>query len=129
MIANMAIRAEVLEKTYLEGLTRRKKFHALRGISLEVPEGEIFGLLGPNGAGKTTFIKILLGIIRKSGGQATVYDHPAGSREARSQIGYLPEQMRIPKHLTGVTALEYYGALNGLDSREIRERSPVNPTR
>ena len=124
MIANMAIRAEVLEKTYLEGLTRRKKFHALRGISLEVPEGEIFGLLGPNGAGKTTFIKILLGIIRKSGGQATVYDHPAGSREARSQIGYLPEQMRIPKHLTGVTALEYYGALNGLDSREIRERSP-----
>jgi ABC-2 type transport system ATP-binding protein len=123
-MVNMAIQAQSLEKTYRDGLIRRRQFHALKGVDLEVPQGEIFGLLGPNGAGKTTFIKILLGIIRKSSGQAMVLDCPAGSREARRHIGYLPEQMRIPRHLTGETALEYYGSLSGLKPAEIRRRAP-----
>jgi ABC-2 type transport system ATP-binding protein len=123
-MVNMAIQAQSLEKIYRDGLVRSRRFHALKGIDLEVPKGEIFGLLGPNGAGKTTFIKILLGIIRKSSGQAMVLDSPAGSREARRQIGYLPEQMRIPRHLTGETALEYYGSLSGLTPAEIRRRAP-----
>ncbi len=123
-MVNMAIQAQSLEKTYRDGLIRRRQFHALKGVDLEVPQGEIFGLLGPNGAGKTTFIKILLGIIRKSSGQAMVLDCPAGSREARRHIGYLPEQMRIPRHHTGETALEYYGSLSGLKTAEIRRRAP-----
>ena len=117
-----AIGVQHLSKTYVEGLLRRKSRLALNDLSLEVRRGEIFGLLGGNGAGKTTFIKILLGIIRRSGGQATILGFPAGDRRARQRIGYLPENLRVPRHLTAYTALEYYGHLSGLPTRVIRER-------
>lgn len=111
-------------KTYQRGIFRRRIHQALDGVSLEVSRGQIYGLLGPNGAGKTTLIKILLGIVRRTSGAATVLGYPAGSVHARRRIGYLPENHRIPPHLTGDTALEYYGALNGLSVSEIRRRRP-----
>ncbi len=111
-----------LRKTYREGMIWRKQFVALRGVSIDVEPGEIFGLLGQNGAGKTTFIKILLGIIRKTGGEASVLGFPAGNRAARQRIGYLPENLRVPRHLTGYTALEFYGALSNLSAGEVRHR-------
>ena len=95
---------------------------ALRGVSFSVPRGEIFGLLGPNGAGKTTIIKILLGIIRMSSGQARLLGYPAGDRRGRMRVGYLPENLQIPAHQTAHTALDYYGRLSGLSRAEIRER-------
>ncbi len=113
-----------VSKTYRSGLFGRKSFQALKGVSLHVPRGTIYGLLGPNGAGKTTLIKILLGIVRKTGGNATVLGHAAGSRAARREVGYLPENHRIPRHLTANTALEYYGALSGLSISEIRQQRP-----
>ena len=120
--AEFVIQTTNVSKTYRSGLFGRRKFLALKGVSLNVPRGKIYGLLGPNGAGKTTLIKILLGIVRKTGGSATVLGHVAGSRAARRQIGYLPENHRIPRHLTANTALEYYGALSGLSMSEIRHR-------
>jgi len=117
-----AIVVENLKKTYIAGGIFQKQFEALKGIDFDVKEGEIFGLLGPNGAGKTTFIKVLLGIVSKSGGNATVYNEPAGSQNARRLIGYLPENLRLPSHLTGNTALELFGALNGLTTAEVREK-------
>jgi ABC-2 type transport system ATP-binding protein len=120
--AAAAIETHELAKTYVEGLLRRKRQPALRGVSLRVERGEIFGLLGGNGAGKTTFIKILLGIIRKTAGSAQLLGFPAGSRRGRKLVGYLPENLRVPRHLTGYTALEYYGHLSNLPSRIIRQR-------
>jgi ABC-2 type transport system ATP-binding protein len=117
-----AIEVENLQKTYRDGVIVRRSFEALRGITFDVGEKEIFGLLGPNGAGKTTFIKILLGIVRKSGGNAKMFGHPAGSKAGRKLVGYLPENLRMPRHLTGYTALDYYGALSNLTLRQIRER-------
>ncbi len=117
-----AISVADLRKTYREGVIWRKEFVALRGVSIDVQPGEIFGLLGQNGAGKTTFIKILLGIIRKTSGEASVLGFSAGDRSARQRIGYLPENLRVPRHLTGYTALEYYGALSGLSTGEVRQR-------
>lgn len=118
----MDIHVENLCKTYREGLLGGKKIEALQGASMQVQSGEIFGLLGPNGAGKTTLIKILLGIVRKTSGDATVLDRPAGDRLARQKMGYLPEGHRLPRHLTGDTALDYYGGLSGLSSSDVRKQ-------
>jgi ABC-type multidrug transport system, ATPase component len=117
-----AIETHDLRKTYVEGLLRRKRQEALKGVSLRVERGEIFGLLGGNGAGKTTFIKVLLGIIRRTGGQARVLGFPAGDWRGRKLIGYLPENLRVPRHLTGLTALEYYGHLSNVPTSVIRQR-------
>jgi ABC-2 type transport system ATP-binding protein len=117
-----AIETRDLVKTYVEGLFRRKRQPALKGVSLRVERGEIFGLLGGNGAGKTTFIKTLLGIIRKTAGDARLLGFPAGDRRGRKLVGYLPENLRVPRHLTGYTALEYYGNLSNVPTREIRRR-------
>src|SRR5688572_1122793 len=113
-----------LQKTYSDGLVFRRRVEALRGVSFSVPAGEIFGLLGPNGAGKTTLIKVLLGIVRKSGGDARLFGRPAGERAARRRVGYLPESHRLPRHLTANTALEYYGGLSGVHPRDVRRRAP-----
>ena len=118
-----AITAEGLGKTYRDQWIGGRRFRALDNLTLQVSRGAIFGLLGPNGAGKTTFIKILLGIIGRSEGKASVLGEPAGSRACRRQIGYLPEQMRVPRHLTGRAALAYYGSLSGMNRREVKRRS------
>ena len=80
-----AIELDALEKHYGAA-------HALRGIDLSVEQGEVFGFLGPNGAGKTTAIRIILDLIRPSGGRARVlgFDTQAETVEARRHIGYLP---------------------------------------
>jgi ABC-2 type transport system ATP-binding protein len=125
-VTSAAIAAENLTKTYRQGWISRRSIQALQGVTLEVQRGEVFGLLGPNGAGKTTFLKILLGIIRRSSGSAALLGHPAGSRASRRQIGYLPEHLRIPPHLNAYTALDLYGQLSHLSAREIRtKRDPL----
>jgi len=116
------IEVRELTKTYRAGFLGRGSIRALRGVSLEVHPGEVFGLLGPNGAGKTTLIKILLGIIRRSGGSASVLGNPAGSTTSRSRIGYLPENLRVERHHTARTALEFYGRLGNLAGKELDKR-------
>ncbi|QEG25220.1 ABC transporter ATP-binding protein [Mariniblastus fucicola] len=117
-----AIVSDKLFKTYSEGIFSRKKFQALKGVSFQVNQGEIFGLLGPNGAGKTTFIKVLLGIIRKSGGSASMMGYPAGSKNCREMVGYLPERLRIPPHLTAYNALEYFGNLSNVPTSVVKAK-------
>ena len=73
---------------------------ALRGVGLEVGEGELFGLLGPNGAGKSTLVKIACGLVRPSSGSAQVAGAPAGSLEAQRALGYLAELFRFPEWQT-----------------------------
>lgn len=119
--SQLVIETSNVSKNYRRGIFGKQSFQALCNVSLQVPKGKIYGLLGPNGAGKTTLIKILLGIVRKSGGSATVLGHPAGSMNARREIGYLPENHRIPRHLTALTALEYYGSLSGMTMTQIRQ--------
>ncbi len=116
-----AIEVRDLRKTY-GSRWRGRQIHALRGVTLQVPRGEIFGLLGPNGAGKTTLIKVLLGIISRSAGEARLLDFPAGDLRGRRRVGYLPEHHRIPRHHTAYSALTYYGGLSGLSPSEVRTR-------
>jgi ABC-2 type transport system ATP-binding protein len=91
--------------------TYRGKVRALRGVSLEVMDGEIFGLLGPNGAGKSTLVKILMTVIHASKISGELLGHPIGHRKTLQDVGYLPENHRFPHYLTGNQVLHFYGAL------------------
>jgi ABC-2 type transport system ATP-binding protein len=86
--------------------------------------GEVFGFLGPNGAGKTTTVKILLGLVHATRGEARIFGQPAGHPEARRRIGYLPENFRFHDWLTGAGLLDVHGRLAGLSAKERRERIP-----
>ncbi len=86
---------------------------ALKGVDLEVGEGELFGLLGPNGAGKSTLVKIAVGLVRASGGSAEVAGARAGSRAARASLGYLAELFRFPGWYTADEVLELHQRLAG----------------
>ena len=98
---------------------------ALRNLSLTVRRGEIFGFLGPNGAGKSTSIKMLLGLVKPTGGQAFVLGAPAGDVQVRRKIGFLPEDFRFYEWLRPVEFLELHGRLCGVPAATLRERIPA----
>lgn len=106
-----------VEKTYRGGV------RALRGVSLRVEPGQIFGLLGPNGAGKSTLVKILLGIVRPSRCRGTMLGLAVGDLDARARVGYLPEHVRFPEHLTGLQAMHYVGRLMKVPNPVRRQRA------
>ncbi len=112
-----AIKIQDVEKTY------KGKVHALRGISIEMHDGEIFGLLGPNGAGKSTLVKILMSVIHASRASGTVLNKPIGSRESLELVGYLPEHHRFPYYLSGEQVLDHYAALSKVIRRDRRSRA------
>ncbi len=97
---------------------------ALHDLSLAVQAGEVFGFLGPNGAGKTTTVKILLGLVRATSGEALLFGRPAGEPEARRRIGYLPENFRFHDWLTGSLLLDFHGQLAGMSAADRRARIP-----
>jgi ABC-2 type transport system ATP-binding protein len=109
-----------IEKTYRTGWRRRVP--ALRGVSFEVPAGEIVALLGPNGAGKTTLFKLVLGLIRPTRGGGTVLGHPLGDLQARRMIGFQPEQPYLYPFLTVSETLRLFGRLSGLGGEPLRAR-------
>jgi ABC-2 type transport system ATP-binding protein len=86
---------------------------ALKGVDLEVEEGELVGLLGPNGAGKSTLVKIAVGLVRPTAGEARIAGARAGSRAARSALGYLAEMFRFPGWYTADEVLELHQRLAG----------------
>ena len=95
---------------------------ALRGVTFDVPAGEIFGLLGPNGAGKSTLIRILMDIIRPDSGTVRVFGEPR-RREHLDRLGYLPEERGLYTKLTVGDVMTYFGTLKGLSRSEARRRA------
>jgi ABC-2 type transport system ATP-binding protein len=110
---DLAIEVRDLSKTYRTPL-RRKKVEALRGVSFQVQRGHIFGFVGPNGAGKTTTIRTLMGLIRPTGGVATILGHKIPSRAARFRVGFLPESPYFYDYLTIDELLDLAGRLFGI---------------
>jgi ABC-2 type transport system ATP-binding protein len=111
-----------LRKTFTRGLLRRR-VEALRGVTLAVERGEIFGLLGPNGAGKTTTLKILMGLLFATSGRAELLGAPAGDRAAKARVGYLPENPYFYDYLTARELLDMVGRLHGLPGATRRRRA------
>lgn len=98
---------------------------AVRGLTLEVQRGEVFGFLGPNGAGKSTSVKMLLGLIKPSGGFAQLLGRPIGDRETRAKVGFLPEHFRFYDWLTAAELLRLHGELSGMPDELLKTRVPL----
>ena len=114
-----AIFAQALSKTYPSGK------EALKGLDLDIPEGEVFGFLGPNGAGKTTAVKLLSGILSPSAGHSRVLgmDPAANAPALHARCGVVTEHAQMYDHLTGRDNLRFYGELFGLTPEESKTRA------
>ena len=114
-----ALRITDLEKTYPTGV------QALRGVSLEIPTGELFGLLGPNGAGKSTLIHCTTGLAQPTAGSIEVFGHDAvhDYAGARQAVGLAPQEPNLDWFLTVAESLDYHAGFFGMPKRERRERT------
>jgi ABC-2 type transport system ATP-binding protein len=110
MADNVIVETRKLTKVYRDFWGRQKKT-ALRALNLQIYRGEIFGLLGPNGSGKTTTIKLLLGLLFPTDGDALVFGQPASDVRKNERIGYLPEESYLYKFLNAEETLDFYGRL------------------
>ncbi|HJN08382.1 MAG: ABC transporter ATP-binding protein [Pirellulaceae bacterium] len=100
----------------------RQKVNALKALDLEVKQGEVFGLLGPNGSGKSTTIKLLLGLLFPTSGQALVFGKDASDVAKNERIGYLPEESYLYKFLSASETLDFYGRLFDMPADIRRDR-------
>ena len=98
---------------------------AVRNLSLTVRRGEIFGFLGPNGAGKSTSIKMLLGLVKPTSGEAYVMGAPSNDVDVRRKIGFLSEDFRFYEWLTAAELLELHGRLSGVPATKLHDRIPA----
>jgi len=120
-MSDLAIKTVNLTKRY-SGLWGKQAVEAVKNLNLEVYRGEIFGFLGPNGAGKTTTIKVLLGIIYPTEGEAYVLGQPAGDPKNHYRISYLPETPYFYDYMTGREILTFYAKLFGIAEPERSKR-------
>lgn len=97
-------------------------YAAVKGLTLQVMQGEVFGFLGPNGAGKTTSIKMLLGLTAPTSGMGTLLGKPIGERAALAQAGFLPEHFRFQEWLTANEFLQLHGQLLKMKTSDLRAR-------
>jgi len=114
-----ALRISKLEKTYANGL------HALKGINLEVAQGDFFALLGPNGAGKSTTIGIITTLVKKTGGKVFVYDYDLDKDvvEAKSMIGIVPQEINFSQFETCMEIVLNQAGYYGIRRRKAYERA------
>ncbi len=110
MAADTIVETRSLTKVYRDFWGRKKKT-ALNALDLRINRGEIFGLLGPNGSGKTTTIKLLLGLLFPTSGEAFVFGQPSVDVRKNEKIGYLPEESYLYRFLNAEETLDFYGRL------------------
>jgi len=122
MAEDVVVETRSLTKVYRDFWGRRKKV-ALNALDLKITKGEIFGLLGPNGSGKTTTIKLLLGLLFPTSGDAFVFGEPAAKVEKNERIGYLPEESYLYKFLNAEETLDFYGRLFDIPSDVRKKRA------
>lgn len=121
MSEEIVLQTRALSKVYRD-FWGRQKVRALKGLDLEVYRGEVFGLLGPNGSGKTTTIKLLLGLLFPTEGEALVFGKPASDVAKNERLGYLPEESYLYRFLTADETLDFYGRLFDMPSEVRRQR-------
>lgn len=125
-----AISIKDLQKTYA-GVKGEPGKQALKGVSFDVPQGEIFGLLGPNGAGKSTLINILAGLVTKTSGSAEIwgFDIDAQRRNASASIGIVPQEIVFDPFFTPFEVLENQGGFYGITKSQRRSEELLEAVR
>ena len=113
----LAIDLAHVEKVY------KGKVYALRGVNIQVHRGEVFGLLGPNGAGKSTLVKIMMTVVRPTRCDGNLLGRAVGHKPTLARVGYLPENHRFPRYLTGRETLDFFGALAKVPRAARRRRT------
>jgi ABC-2 type transport system ATP-binding protein len=121
MSRDVIIETRNLTKFYVD-FWGRQKVQALKALDLQVYRGEIFGLLGPNGSGKTTTIKLLLGLLFPTEGDALIFNEPTTNVAKNERIGYLPEESYLYKFLNAEETLHFYGRLFKMSGAERTKR-------
>jgi ABC-2 type transport system ATP-binding protein len=110
-----AIKTEALRKEFGDHA-------AVKSLTLQVEQGEVFGFLGPNGAGKTTSIKMLLGLVSPTSGGGSLLGKPLSDRGTLAKVGFLPEHFRFQEWLTANEFLELHGELLGMSRCDLNQR-------
>ena len=118
-----ALQISNLTKDYKTGFFKQRSVRALDGLTLEVRSGQIFGFLGGNGAGKTTTIKILMGLLHPTIGEAKILGQDISEIDVHRRLGYCPENPYFYDYLTPLELLNYFGEIFGLNSQKRKERS------
>jgi ABC-2 type transport system ATP-binding protein len=121
-VTEALIRVDKLRKEFRQGFFMRRVL-AVKSVSFEVQRGDIFGFLGPNGAGKTTTIKMLTGLIRPSGGTASLFGEAVPCVTQRARLGFLPENPYVYPYLTPSEFVELSARLSGLSAKAARDRT------
>jgi len=116
-----AVTVENLTKIYPVPM-RRQRVVAVKNLSLTVKEGEVYGLLGPNGSGKSTTLKVLLGLVTPTKGEAAIFGKNSRDYQSRAEVGFLPENPYFYKFLTAEETLRFYGKICGIPARELGSR-------
>lgn len=124
----MVIEVQNLHKTF-KGMSlpwkKKKPVHALKGVSLQVNAGEVFGLLGPNGSGKTTLIRCMLGLVKPTSGQGSIfgYDIINQSRKVRKRTSLLPQEASCYENLTARENIIYAGGIHGKNKDYLEQKA------
>lgn len=116
-----AVEIQNLHKSFL-GHWGKGGVYAVKGVSLSIRQGAVYGLIGPNGSGKSTIMKALVGLLSPDEGSCRVFGQPATAASNRSEIGFLPENPYFYKFLTGAETVRFYGRLCGLQGKELSAR-------
>jgi len=119
MADDLVVEIRNLTKVYRD-FWGRKKTTALNALNISIKQGEIFGMLGPNGSGKTTTIKLLLGLLFPTSGEAYVFGKPTTDVAKNERIGYLPEESYLYRFLNAEETLDFYGRLFKMDDAHRR---------
>jgi ABC-2 type transport system ATP-binding protein len=122
MASDVVVETRNLSKVYRD-FWGRQKVRALKALDLEIRRGEIFGLLGPNGSGKTTTIKLLLGLLFPTSGQALIFGRDATDVSKNERLGYLPEESYLYRFLNAEETLDFYGRLFDMSAADRKRRT------
>ncbi len=116
-MTDLAIETQHLRKEYGSNV-------AVKDLTLQIPQGEVFGFLGPNGAGKSTTVKMLLDLVRPTNGAVKLFGQSPGKPRVRAKVGFLPEHFRFHEWLRASEFLMFHGKLYGMSTTDLKKRIP-----